>query len=342
MDILPKIRIVDEVARSDDQLYSLPISSASTVEGVTKYLGQGRQIQQINLAAMVMERIPAVLEEMDYDALIEMYQRMYELQAIRWKVSCAILTEAYFRVSISPVSPMGHKQQILKIIAGDFGIDVKRLYQKVTLWKTFWQDTSIKDKVIPNKNTWVFEQFPNGEAYFREAMVAPDPIAAITEAETKYLEAIKEGSTYTVKQFKTDLSLTHKDENGRLQQISRKITDLAETADSLITEEDDSYLHVREFSTKLKQIAGGLSDVSFTKEENPILTNPYILTEECKNGLETLSSLLETGIQQIQNLISGCIDCSSFLDELELIEDKLVSLWEGLENLIKKGGNHNV
>lgn len=301
-----------ESIHSNSNEGKLLVSSDSTMM-------DSRQIQQLNLAAMVMEQLPDILSSMTYEALTETYMRMYDLQAIRWKVSSAVLAEAYYRVS---KSTSGNRQATLKIIAKDFGIEIRRAYQKIDLWATFWQEEGKQDSVRPNSNSYIFEQFPNGEAYFREALTTPDPIDTIIEAEKKYLAAIQRGETYTVKKFKTDISLGHKNETERLQQLSRKITDLTNTADVIITENDDSYPHIQNFSHKLKQIATTLSNMDISPKEE------IQLSEEAILNILDLKKTIQMAIIQTDKLVEVGIK------EVEWFEDILLSVIDGINFLM--------
>lgn len=298
--------VVIDPATDDNESKSSAIvvdtTTGEVINTVTE-IPEEKQIQQLNLAAFVMEHLPNVLADMSYESLIESYRRMSEIMALRWKVSCSLLAEAYYRVS--KTVPHGKLTEVLDSIAGDFGIKRKRLYQKIQLWDTFWQDKEVTDRVQPNGNTWVFEQFPGGETYFVAALSAEDPISAITRAEEQYYS---NDENYPASQFRNDLSVETKPESKRIDVIASKLNKTAENIGQLVTEDDDSYNIAQLFSDNMKDMASIIvvSSCEWRRLLDVISSNLTTIKKTIDNLKETIHPSLISSVDKILNHVSDC------------------------------------
>lgn len=197
----------------------------------------GKIVNSYNNIYTFTENLPNLLKEMTYEALVEVYYRLQEFSILKWRISTSLLAEAYYRIKQNV--PHGEQKEVLTQLAKDFGVKAERVYQKVQLWKTFYQNPETTDKVDPSDNSYVFDQLPGGEAYFRVALETHSPIEAIREAENKYLGGMQVGTTYTVNNFRDDLlKTTNKEDryNKTISSIKRTINIL-----SLFDQEDRNY-----------------------------------------------------------------------------------------------------
>ena len=136
------------------------------------------------------------LENFEDVELVELEDRLRTVGLSLWKLRCAILAEAQRRVE-----KFAGRVDSIKEVAAIFGYRQSTAYRKIKIWKTFYQDSEVTDRIVPNNKEYFFEEHTSPESWFASALRAEDPLKALKEAEERYFD----NPTYSSTQFKEEI-----------------------------------------------------------------------------------------------------------------------------------------
>jgi hypothetical protein len=271
---------------------------------------QGQQLQNLNKAEMVIQSLPEKLALLEYDHLRAWHQALRDLEVIRWRVQLAVLAEGFYRIENGGVEGTQAKKQL----AQDFGISASYAYRKVQIWKTFWQDPSVENRVEPNGNHWVFQDLTSGYIWFNTAMKADDPIAAIEMAQEKWEEAKGDPDIpdYTPSMFAREISKTEDPESNRLGKISKELERAFKHISELSDEDDLSAEYVEGLANHIDQMGKSVNALR-EHSESGSLRGDELRYEDGMDinlapDLNTLIRLLNSAITIAQTLAGEGFD----------------------------------
>lgn len=300
------VRTLDDISTKGN-LPALRPEVNTTIEASEK---EGREINMLNMANAAMEALPDALAAKSYEALQQWYEVMVAGDKIRWKVKCAVLCEAWYRIKAH--TDYGQQTEALNQLAQDFGIRKSSAYDKIRMWETFWQEPDEQARVIPNGNIWKFEDHQNGINWFRIALRASDPIEAINMAQEKHDMAVAEEGEYTAQMFSREIQCDTKPEKDRLANTKRLVEKTAKAVEELTTGDDVSHEFVSSLSEGLHHAANALDRITGEVADGTYAGEVVTTAEPSKTELKPA----EAGtVEELTDMLEVCSLASSTLIE---------------------------
>lgn len=302
---------------------------------------ESRDLQLLNMVESFMDEMPDRLAEMSYEKLQAAYQGIRAIRVVQWRTTCALLTEAKYRIE----NEMGHgegRTDAFVQIAQDFGIRKSSAYEKVKVWETFWQGDHEEgqDKhVSDNKRYWEFQTQVQGYRWFAIALKAEDPIDAITMAEGKYQDTVDDGdpkAIYNTGKFSREIDTTTKSEPDRLRKAARAIERSATTLRELSADDDVSNEFIDQTADALQGAVSRIEEASLQLEEGNVPDILLDIDPEDQATIVRLRDALREAKEMSEEVLGMGLSESAHVSVVDTIRLALNSHVRKLDGIIYK------